>query len=120
MCHQVDGAGVGANLQEVRRQVHAGAAKLVASQWVLVEVWERDNDTGELWLKRTMATGEWSGACARKEDKNISAGKTWMKNHRICWNCGGYMVAVQWYELVSDSGHGVCACLLSLQMVRLL
>jgi hypothetical protein len=39
-----------------------------------------------------------------------------MKKHRIRWNCGGYMVAVQWYELVSDNGLGVCACLLSLQM----
>jgi hypothetical protein len=58
ICHQVDSAGVGANLQEVRRQKHACAAKLVASQWVLVEVRERDNDKGELWLERTMAAGE--------------------------------------------------------------
>jgi hypothetical protein len=68
-CKNVDGAGVGSNFQEVRCQGRAGAAKPVAGQWVLVEARKRTNDKGELWLERTVAAGEWSGACARKTDQ---------------------------------------------------
>jgi hypothetical protein len=66
-----DGAGVSANHQEVRRQGRAGAAQLVAGQWVLAEVRERTNDKDELWLGRTVAAGEWSGACATGIQKHL-------------------------------------------------
>jgi uncharacterized protein YbdZ (MbtH family) len=43
---------------------------------------------------------------AGKADKDIPAGKTWMKKHGIRWDCGDYITAMQWYELEGDNGLG--------------
>ena len=43
---------------------------------------------------------------AEKADKDIPAGRTWMKKHGIRWDCGDYMVAVKWYELEGGNGLG--------------
>ena len=36
----------------------------------------------------------WFDIPAGKADKDIPAGRTWMKKHGIRWDCGDYMVAV--------------------------
>ena len=45
-CHQHEGTGVGANLQEVRRAGHRSAADLPPASWVFVQVRERTHESG--------------------------------------------------------------------------
>ena len=101
-CHQHEGAGVGANLQEVRRAGHRSAADLVPGSWVFVEVRERTHDIGSLWLGRCVAVADWSGACRKKVV--LPAGRRWLKEHGVRWDAGDWMIAVQWYS-ESDDGE---------------
>ena len=101
-CHQHEGVGVGANLQEVRRAGHRSAADLVPGSWVFVEVRERTHDIGSLWLGRCVAVADWSGACRKKVV--LPAGRRWLKEHGVRWDAGDWMIAVQWYS-ESDDGE---------------
>jgi hypothetical protein len=95
-CHQHEGAGVGANLQEVRRAGHRSAADLVPASWVFAGVRERTNDFGTLWLERRVAVADWPGAC--RKQVVLPTGRRWLKEHGARWDAGGWMTAVQWYS----------------------
>ena len=96
-CHQHEGAGVGANLQEVRRAGHRTASELVVGTWVLIEVRERTHDMGELWLGRCVAVAEWKQVV-------LPAGRKWTKEYGVRWDPGDWMVAVQLFS-VNDDGE---------------
>ena len=85
-CHQREGAGVGADLQEVRRAGHRSAADLVPASWVFVEVRERTHDIGRLWLGWCVAVADWSGACRKKVV--LPARRRWLKEHGVRWDAG--------------------------------
>ena len=97
-CHQHEGAGVGANLQEVRRAGHRTASELVVGTWVLIEVRERTHDMGELWLGRCVAVAEWKQVV-------LPAGRKWTKEYGVRWDPGDWMVAVQWFSVVDDGEY---------------
>ena len=111
-CFRRKGAGVGANLQEVRGAGHMHAASLVPGTWVLVENRQRTHDVGlGLWLGLTVPKDEWGGDCKRMVTDEVLAGRQYMfvgkKGAQTRYDKGNVMVAVQWFEVRGDNGTGV-------------
>lgn len=111
-CLRRAGAGVGANLQEVRGAGHKHAASLVPGTWVLVESRQCTHDVGlGLWLGLTVPMDEWGGDCKREVTDEVLGGRKYMfvgkKGAQTRYDKGNVMVAVQWLEVRGDNGTGV-------------
>jgi hypothetical protein len=76
------------------------SAGLQPGQWVLVEAYGDAED--EMWLGKTVAFGDFgpSPSCCKRHD----GGQQNVYGTRF--NTGDYMVAVQWYERLAESGDG--------------
>lgn len=65
------------------------AKRLKPGSWVLAEA--RSEPAERFWLGRTVAVGEWGGACVKKV-----TGRTTL--NRVRYDDGDAIVAVQWYK----------------------
>jgi len=99
-CQRVAGAGVGANIQEVRKAGHRRAADLVVGTWLLIEHRERTHDIGKLWLARCVAVREWSQSCRKRVV--LPKGKKWINLYGSRWDAGDWMMGVQYYSENDD------------------
>ncbi len=98
-CRAKSGAGASSPDQRARAHGHELAAAAQPGQWVLIEAFNDDVD--EMWLARTVAFSAFGVAvCCKKHldgQKNVYGTR---------FNTGDYMVAVQWYERLCESGNG--------------
>ena len=99
-CRAKTGAEACCPDQRARAHGHELAAVLKPGQWVLIEAFNDEVD--ELWLAKTEACREFGlqPSCCKQH----SSGQGNMYETRF--NTGDYMVALQWYERLSESGNG--------------
>ena len=99
-CRAKTGADAGS--PDLRARTHGrsiAAAGLEPGQWVLVEAFGDDED--EMWLGKTLAFGHFGqDSCCKRHGGGTK------KLYGTAFNTGDYMVAVQWYERLSESGDG--------------
>ena len=99
-CRAKTGAEASSPDQRARAHGHAlAAAGLEPGQWVLVEAYCDEEDV--MWLGKTVAFGALGqGSCCKRHDEG-------QKNlYGTRFNTGDYLVAVQWYERLPESGDG--------------
>ena len=101
-CRAKTGAEASSPDQRARARGHGLAqAGIEPGQWVLVEAFCDEED--EMWLGRALPFGDFgprSPCCKKFTDatpKNLYGTR---------FNTGDYMVAVQWYERLTESGDG--------------
>jgi hypothetical protein len=98
-CRAKTGAQASAPDKRAREHGHAlAAAGLEPGQWVLVEAFGDDED--EMWLGKTVAFGAFGRlpSCCKQHtegQQNVFGTR---------FNTGDYMVAVQWYERLTENG----------------
>ena len=102
-CRAKTGGEAGSPDLRARTHGHALAASLapVGGQWVLVEAYGDDKD--ELWLGKTLAFGGFNARPPRCSKKHTGQQAN---KFTTSFNNGDYMVAVQWYERLCESGDG--------------
>ena len=98
-CRAKSGAEASSPDQRARAHGHELAAAAQPGQWVLIEAFNDDVD--EMWLAKTVAFSAFGDAVCCKKDtdgqKNIYGTR---------FNTGDYMVAVQLYDRLCESGNG--------------
>ena len=99
-CRAKTGAEACSPDKRARDRGHAlAAAGISPGQWVLVEAFG-DNDD-EMWLGKTVAFSDFGRqSCCKKHtegQRNV---------YSVRFNSGDFMVAVQWYERLPESGDG--------------
>jgi hypothetical protein len=100
-CRAKTGAQASNPDKRAREHGHAlAAAGLKRGQWLLVEAFGDDED--EMWLGKTVAFGAFGllPSCCKQHtegQQNVFGTR---------FNTGDYMVAVQWYERIAESGDG--------------
>ena len=108
-CRAKTGAEASSPDQRARAHGHAlAAAGLEPGQWVLVEAfvdfepgqWVAfGDDEEEMWLGKTLPFGDFGrGSCCKRHGGGAK------KLYGTAFNTGDYMLAVQWYERLSESG----------------
>jgi len=98
-CRAKTGAQASAPDKRAREHGHAlAAAGLEPGQWVLVEAFGDEQD--EIWLGKTVAFGAFGRqlSCCKQH----TGGQQNVFGTRF--NTGDYMVAVQWYERLTENG----------------
>jgi hypothetical protein len=102
-CRAKEGAEVGSPDLRARTHGHALAPGLAPAggEWVLVEAYNDKDD--ELWLGRTLAFGGFNSRAPRCSKKHTGQQS---KKFGTRFDAGDYMVAVQWYERLCESGDG--------------
>jgi hypothetical protein len=102
-CRAKTGGEAGSPDLRARTHGHALAAGIlpVGGQWVLVEAYGDDKD--ELWLGKTLAFGGFNARSPRCSKKHTGQQAN---KFTARFNNGDYMVAVQWYERLCESGDG--------------
>ena len=95
-------SGAEASSPDLRAREHGhelAAAGLIPGQWVLVEAFCDGED--EVWLGKTLGFGDFGrDYCCKRHDAAVAT------VYGTRFNTGDYMVAVQWYERLSESGDG--------------
>jgi hypothetical protein len=99
-CRAKTGAEACCPDQRARSHGHELAAALKPGQWVLIEAFNDEVD--ELWLAKTEACREFGLQPACCKQHTSGQGNV----YETRFNTGDYMVAVQWYERLSESGNG--------------
>lgn len=99
-CRAKSGVEASSPDQRARERGHTlAAAGLEPGQWVLVEAFCDCED--EMWLGKTLSFGEFDrGSCCKRHDTAAAT------VYGTRFNTGDFMVAVQWYERLSESGNG--------------
>jgi len=100
-CRAKTGAQTSCPDKRAREHGHKlASAGLRPGQWVLVEAYCDAED--EMWLGKTVAFGDFglSPSCCKRHN----GGQQNVYGTRF--NSGDYMVAVQWYERLAESGDG--------------
>ena len=101
-CRAETGGAASSPDARAKARGHALArAGLLPGQWVLVEAYEDPDD--ELWLGKLVPFGDFnlSTPCCCKEHRGAAENV-----YGTRFNKGDFMVSVQWYERVGDSGDG--------------
>ena len=90
--------GAGASSPDLRARTHGhsiAAAGLEPGQWVAF-----GDDEDEMWLGKTLPFGDFGrGSCCKRHGGGAK------KLYGTAFNTGDYMLAVQWYERLAESGE---------------
>ena len=99
-CRAKNGPEASSPDERARKHGHELAtAGIKPNQWILVEAFNDEED--EMWLGKTLPFVDFGRESCCKEHKvdpqNV---------HGTRFNTGDYMIAVQWYERITECGNG--------------